>query len=82
MEIIKYGESCQIIVNKTADQHYSVILANDEYYYTHPIIDMKAEIESVTCLTRYEGYPLSPNGTTFQCRVAGRGADVFDVVLK
>ena len=81
-EIIKYGESCQIIVNKTDDKHYRVILANDEYYYTHPIVDMKAEIESVKCLTRYEGYPLSPNGTTFQCRVAGRGADVFDVVLK
>jgi len=81
-EIIKYKENCQIIVNKTDDKHYRVILSNDEYYYTHPMVDMKSEIESVKCLTRYEGYPLSPVGTTFQCRVAGRGADVFDVVLK
>ena len=81
-EIIQYRESCQIIVNKTDDKHYRVVLSNDEYYYTHPLVDMKAEIESVKCLTRYEGYPLSPVGTTFQCRVAGRGADVFDVVLK
>ncbi|MCL2517741.1 MAG: hypothetical protein FWF15_04180 [Oscillospiraceae bacterium] len=81
-EIIKYRESCEIIATKTDDKHYRVILANDDYYYNHPMVDMKIEIESVKCLTRYEGYPLSPVGTTFQCRVAGRGADVFDVVLK
>jgi len=81
-EITKYRESCEIIVNKTDEKHYRVILANDDYYYNHPMVDMKAEIDSVKCLTRYEGYPLSPVGTTFQCRVAGRGADVFDVVIK
>jgi len=81
-EIIRYGESCPIIVTKTDDKHYRVIVSNDEYYYTHPIVDMKAEIESVKCLTKYEGFPLSPVGATFQCRIPGRGADVFDVVLK
>ncbi len=81
-EITKYRESCQIIVNKTDEKHYRVILTNDEYYYTHPQVDMKAEIDSVKCLTKYEGFPLYPTGTTFQCRVAGRGAEIFDVVLK
>ena len=81
-EIIQYRESCQVIVNKMDDKHYRVILSNDEYYYTHPMVDMKAEIESVKCLTKYEGFPLSPVGATFQSRVAGRGADVFDIVLK
>ena len=51
-------------------------------YQLKGLVDMKAEIESVKCLTKYEGFPLFPVGTTFQCRVAGRGADVFDVVLK
>ncbi len=81
-EITQYRESCQIIVNKTDEKHYRVILSNDEYYYTHPQVDMKAEIASVKCLTKYEGFPLYPTGTTFQCRVAGRGAEIFDVVLK
>jgi len=81
-EIIKYGKSCRIIVNKTDDKHYRVILSNDEYYYSHPVVDMKSEIESVKCPTKYKGFPLSPTGSTFQCRVPGRGADVFDVVLK
>jgi hypothetical protein len=81
-EIIQYKESCQIIVHKTDDKNYRVVLSNDEYYYIHPMVDMKAEIESVKCLTKYDGFPVSPIGTTFQCRVAGRGADVFDVVLK
>ena len=81
-EITRYAESCQMIVNKTDDKHYRVVLSNDEYYYTHPMVDMKAEIESVKCLTKYDGFQLSPVGTTFQCRIAGRGADVFDVVLK
>jgi len=81
-ELIQYRESCQLIIHKTGDKNYRVVLANDEYYYTHPMVDMKAEIESVKCLTKYKGFPLSPIGTTFQCRVAGRGADVFDVMLK
>jgi hypothetical protein len=81
-EITKHRDSCALIANKTSDRHYRVILSNDEYYYVHPVVDMKAEIEHIKCLTRYEGYPLYPEGTTFKCRIAGRGADVFDVVLK
>ena len=81
-QIVKHGDSCKAIVTKTDDIHYRVILSNDEYYYVHPAMDMRAEIESIKCLTRYEGYPLALNGTVFGCRIAGRGADVFDVVLK
>ena len=80
--IIEHGDSCQIIATKTDEKHYRIILANDEYYYVHPMVDMGAEIEEVKCLTRYEGYPVYKNGSTFQCRVAGRGADVFEVKLR
>ena len=72
---------CKMICVYTAENKCRVFLSNDDYYYNLPTLDMKREIASIKCLTKYEGYKVNYNGSRFTARVPGRGMEAFDIEL-
>lgn len=78
-KLVRCADSCEIIAVKIAQNRCRVYVANDEYYYTLPQIDMGRPIKTIRCLTKYEGYKVPTNGTVFTCRVPGRGMEAFEV---
>lgn len=72
---------CKYICVNTSFVTSKVILTNDDYYYNHPRIDLKRKIREIRCLTKYYGYKVNYNGSCFECRVPGRGAEAFEVVF-
>jgi len=70
---------CKYICVYTGPDTCRIVLANDDYYYNIPKVDMKRRIAEIKCITKYEGYKVWFNGPTFSCRVPGKGAEVLEI---
>lgn len=74
-----YVDECRVQEIKISENKSRFIILNDEYFYTRPVLETKREIKSVTDITKYEGYNVSVNGTTFRTLVPLRGAVILEV---
>jgi len=72
---------CNLISVWHTPDHYRVFIGNDNYYYNHPLVEMGRPIECVSCLTKFAGYEVPIEGSTFSGRIPGRGMEAFEVWL-
>ncbi len=73
---------CKYIAVQVSEDMYRVFISNDDYYYNHPKLDMGREIKQVTCLTKYPGYKVNFDQSSFTARIPGRGMEAFEVCVK
>ncbi len=73
---------CKYIAVQVSEDTFRVFISNDDYYYNHPRLDMGREIIQVTCLTKYLGYKVHFDQSSFRARIPGRGMEAFEVVVK
>jgi hypothetical protein len=73
---------CKYIAVQVSEDTYRVFISNDDYYYNHPKLDMGREIKQVTCLTKYPGYKVNFDQSSFNARIPGRGMEAFEVCVK
>jgi len=81
-KIVLREESCEILSLQMDASRWRVYVANDDYYYNIPSINMGSgrKIISVERLTGYKGYPVPFDGEVFRCRIPGRGMEIFEVI--
>ena len=72
---------CKYICVYTGTDTCRIILVNDDYYYNIPQVDMKRRIAEIKCITKYDGYEVLFSGSTFSCRVPGKGAEILEIRL-
>lgn len=70
---------CKLICVNTAEKRCKVLVSNDDYYYNIPKINLNRKIKSIKCLTKYNGYKVAYNDSTFSARIPGRGMEAFEV---
>ena len=79
--LIKYDQRCELLATRLGENKWRIFVGNDDYFYNIPTVDMKKKIVSAQRLTGYAGFPVPVEGTTFRCRVPGRGMEAFEVIV-
>ncbi|MGI6336812.1 MAG: hypothetical protein ACOXZM_07110 [Eubacteriales bacterium] len=74
--------SCKHLTVWTSENSCRVFLGNDDYWYNHPTAEFGREIATARCLTKYDGFPVPVNGTSFTLRVPPRGMEIVEITLK
>ncbi len=79
--VVDNDGSCHIEQIFIGPDTMRLLVDNEEYYYKLPVIETGKQIKGIKAITKPEGYPLRPNGSTFRIRVPGRGMDVIEIQI-
>ncbi len=79
--ISAYADACHVQEIKLDEHRSRLIVDNEEFYYTRPLIHTGRRIESVQVITHSCGYKAAVNGDAVQVLVPLRGVAILEVTF-
>jgi hypothetical protein len=79
--VLSRSEAIRVQALELGDRTWRVLVGNDSHYYVVTDLDMGREIEKIERVTAFPGTPPGFSGSTFGCKVPGKGAVMFDVTF-